>query len=329
MAGYGVRVFELSVMRGGRAGIALPVEDPLGDGVSQYERIVNALTVLSQPSPRTLTTVPSLRDIARWEPPTTVAQRDPRIWIESFETTLDGHVLVRLKHGLHGEYPEARGEDVAVDLSDKAPNRDFRALFLLPASGTEARLVVEAINRRCPVTMLLHWLAKADFERSPGAWTSMRAYQLSDRDKLKKMIRDSEKFEVRLKESRPATPGRRRGTRKTLSVEVESELQRHSLIAAVSDLIEHGADHEYVEKVERIAGLDPAELDQARLEFDGASVVVTDPETGRPKTIDPDRIREWFTYEIAPSPPTDDSDWIGLVRDLLGETLLEGTDIQV
>ena len=336
MADRGVRVFELTATSGVISGAALPVEDPVGNGVSLRERIVAAAERLAVPTPaggpgsrRTLTSVPAMGSMAKWEPPIVASDRDPQIWILATKTVANGHLLVTFKHGVYGEYDEAMGEEGAIDLRKKAPSRTYRALIMLPLFGTRGRLVVDAIGPRCPSTMLVHWLTKSDCESYPESWLRLNATLTADRDKLKRLIADSGKLEIELRETRPSMPGRRKGRAKTLKIEVDSELSHESVVSALYDVLNGGRDDEFVERLERIAGLNPEELDSARLQFDGASVVVTDPTTNQPRVVNPERVRDWFTYPNHATLGEDDSTWVDEVRKIVQGTLSEGTDIQV
>lgn len=336
MASTGMRVFELTASKGAtRPPLAAPLEDPLGTGRSAREHIEAAVAVLATPPDAsapdrrvTRTTAPNLRSMADWLPPTHPSKGAPQIWVSGARLVGSDQLLVTLKHGYYGEYDEAMGSDGSIDLSDHAPARTYRALFLFPSNGTDGRVVIDAIKRRCPITMLTHWISWATHAADSGNWLALKTVLLGDREHLKSFVRNSSKLTIELKETRPASPGRRRGTRTKLTMEVDSQLARAGVVDMLTEFIDGGEDAEYVERLEAYAGFDPSQLDDANLHFDDASVHVTGPDD-ETKRINLARLSDWFTYDVAVKAGCSDDDWVDAARLLLTGALSEGTDIQV
>lgn len=302
--------------------------DPLGTGVTLTDRMnVRAVDLIGK---GILTGVPELNRAHEWVVPDPPGRQEPQIQFTDARSTAEGHLFMRLRHGLYGDYDIAIGDGGEIDLRNSAAVREYRALMLTPANGEQGRLVVEAIDRRCPVTMLVRWLGYADFQADQNRWVQLKVKQVADRDRVRAMIKNAQEVTAELTQVQAGAPGGRRVDRR-LTTSVTSELARDKAISeALSWLTpdENRNARDYVLRIETIAGFKPDELDEVGLHFNSGALVVTDEEK-KEKRLDPESIRDKFTYEMSKNLPLEDEAWIRKVRDLLRGTLSEGTDIQI
>lgn len=326
---FGIRVFELRATEGPTHRVPLDLVRPFGEGsaavLEQLERLGQRLCERTEP----LSTIPRLHD-PEWVEPSDPGERDTQIYFEECARLPDGSLFVALEHGYLGEYAAARGRaGRSVDISDLSPVRTYRALFVAPTAGTEGRLVVETIGGRCPVTGLVNWLGWAGRENATGTgdrWLRVKAYQIADREHLRKMIANAAKVETELVERQPGKPGSRRPVKSRLIQDTSQ--QRASLLESAMSILNNEKDADFVTKVTRISGYDPAKLEEAGLHLDDASIVIHDAAGGTPKKINPELIREKFTYPL-PAVRLEKDAWVQAAVDRLRGTLIEGTDIQL
>lgn len=277
-----------------------------------------------------LTGVPDVLRPHEWQQPDDPQPQDPQIKFENVEFTPQGHLLVEFRHGVFSQFESALGVNDEVDLRNRAPVRKYRALLLMPQHGTQGRLVVETISGRCPVTMFLRWLAMAEYQAAPRAWVRLKSEQIGDRRRVRDMIREAEHVSAELSQVRPSMPGQKR-VRRRLVTEVDSHLGRTNLIEEALSWIDIDEDRhpeDYVLRIESIAGFDPEQLDEVGLRFNDATIVVVDADK-KEKRINPESVRDKFTYPVSRDLQADNTTWVARARTVLSGTLLEGTDIQV
>jgi len=317
-------VFDLKLTRGPRARTPLCVEDPCGDGVPFVDRLDAAVEELIRR--KVVTSIPKLDKPEQWEPPAAPEKGIPQIQVLKNEPWGEGHRLVRFLYGHFGQFETAIGEK-NVDLKRHAATAEFRALVLLPKEGKSARLVVETIDRACPVTILMHWLTRVDYElHRDAAHVRTRFPQMADRARVRAMADDAQKITATLKESRPGAPGSGDASTVTLTQTITSQEKKEAFVAEVAGWFDTTPDAKYVQRIEKIAGYKPEDLDRAGLRFNQGAVTITDSQ-GIERKIDPERIREKFTYRVSQNFQADDPTWLGRVKTTLVGSLLEGTDI--
>ncbi|MCG2800376.1 MAG: hypothetical protein L6367_17810 [Cellulomonas sp.] len=305
--------------------LAADVSNPLGDGVSFAARLEQDVSELIARG--LLTGVPNLAHQRDWTAPEFPAAGDVQLDFQAVERLAEGAALVKVRYGYFGEYETAMSSQGDVPMHDKAAATTFRALVLLPQGGTASRLVVEVHDRKCPVTALVSWLARVEFERDQDHWARLRVEQMGDPARLRELIRNAESITATLKQSRPGAPGVADGESVQLIHQTKSHLKRRSLITNLLSVMDHGPDEGFVQRVEEIAGYDPDELDRIGLRFNQASIEVEDAE-GHTKTLNPEAIRAKFTYEVSHELQPSDEVWLDRVKTELSGPLSEGTDIQ-
>src|SRR5690606_15044594 len=127
----GLRVFEAWATAGSTGRRHLEVADPLDDGVSLMDRVEER--VASMIGRGLLTGVPDLLHPDQWNPPFPPETQEPQVRFEDVRRTPQGHVFLRVQYGLYGEFDRAIGDDGGeVDLRNRTPVRDHRALLLMP-----------------------------------------------------------------------------------------------------------------------------------------------------------------------------------------------------
>ncbi|GMA22247.1 hypothetical protein GCM10025864_00060 [Luteimicrobium album] len=322
---FGARVFEFWVTRGPSKRTRLDLGEPGSASASAEDLLVACGESLMTRG--LVSGVPDLRRPAEWEEDPHPPRETPQLRCDDVRAVGPGQTLYKLKHGYHGEFDEALGRDGAVDISQRAPVHEYRALLFVPESGPEGRLVVETIARTCPITMLVRWLGYEGFRLDADRWLRPKVNQVADRRRIMELIRNAEKVTAELRQYRPSEPGRRRSVATKLTHHVDADYEREGLLREALRWAEGGGDSEYVVRIESIAGYSPEALDETGLRFDDAALVVENDE-GR-KTIRPDSIRALFTYEFSADLPLDDDSWIASARSLLSGTLSEGTDITI
>lgn len=319
--GYGFRVYSTGVCKGPRTTVRLDHGGPLPSGGSTLDRVERAMSALAAMG--TLSTAPNLDQPQSWEQPDP-HEGDIQMRVVGCERIPDGgHLLLKVKYGQFGEFQSAFGLEDEVDLTEKTANRTYRALLLTPASGTEARLVVETHGQRCPVTMLIRWIGRADYLDNTDEWTRLRVKQLMDKAKLAEMIKNSDSIEAILTEKHGTNDDRERVK---LSIKTKVASRKANYIETMLSWAQGDDTDGYVVRLEEIAGFDPEALDEARLRFTDARLVIT--EHGRDKTINPESVQAKFTYPVTEEIQPPDDVWLQKVRVQLTGALSEGTDIQ-
>lgn len=335
---YGFKLFELHATEGPRNRTRLDLgDDGLLDGEATPSgwkwATVHGKTLRKRPS--VLTGRPNINHPDDWEE-ATPTKGAPQLRITKVTKGKHGtHVFMTMRYGFYGEFDSAMGSSSEddVDLADKSPSDVYRALLVFPPTGHEGRLAVETINQRCPVDVLLSWLAWTAYkDANGGRWSRLRVKPLFDWRKLRAMAKEAEKFEAVFTRTDPKSPDGRADDI-ILRHKVSSTIRQKKVIDEVGDWFKRvsGDDDEgvgdYVGRLEDIMGLDSEELHKGGLHFDDAKIVVR--HQGETKTFNPESLNKVFVYQVSKDLQVDDATWRKRVYDKLTGPLSEGTDIQL
>ncbi|MFE9640471.1 hypothetical protein ACFYOC_15785 [Nocardiopsis alba] len=214
---------------------------------------------------------------------------------------IQGEVL----SGKVGSHDRAVSADEELDISDKAPSRNYHFILALPAKGDKGILAVEDISRSCPVTPLVRWIKWASKQEQEEAkkteegasWWRVSVKPISDEEHLREMIRQGrvEKIEV-VKKS--ITSARMRDTDKFRISGPLPESARERLMGLIRSWLkkensEEPRNVDPAENAKSMASILGPELES--LDLDDGWVILKD-QGGHSKRINPTRISEVFIY---------------------------------
>jgi hypothetical protein len=172
----------------------------------------------------------------------------------------------------------------------------FRAELFAPEEGLTALLAVETISNRCPVSMLSRWWGRLSYEQ--GEFIKVVFNQTVDGDRLREILRESERVEIELSSRGRERDGSRRAKRTKFIHEVTDHAKKRSLFTLLGDFASQNRGLD-VHTVEQIAGFEPEKFDEAGLRFENVALAVSDNDGKNRKVLRPDRIRALFTYPLS------------------------------
>jgi hypothetical protein len=324
MANYGYRVFQIE-LRALNTRSSASFENCQGEHYSVHaarilDRLLGQILVEDTPSRSDEEVGDDLGDPL-------AGRRAVRV-IESIQ---EGNTIwLKLHAGRYGDHAVGLGApgEEDVPLIGRAPAFEFRAIMHLPSTGKVGLLVVEDINRSCPMEPLRKLLRNGSQalceearERAktsdPGKpqlapmWWKLDVEPAVDVEAVDKLMTNGQTERIELRQYGLGGKGRgqRRQVRWTftapdLSYQEQAETRKLAATWGRDLLRFRRAD-----PVERKKIKVPSELDGARaiaailgpqieaLNFDDGYVVVSD-EEGRLKNISPTRLNEVFTYPL-------------------------------
>lgn len=171
--------------------------------------------------------------------------------------------------------------------------------------------MAETINGLCPVNVLLRWIARRDAELRGGPesdWRRISVTQLGDTEHLRELITNAKKTTVRIMQRRFSQRGRPSSVEHELVLnEVDdgqsAELAEEVLSWVSKDRRDTGA----VGRVMNVMGVSRKKLEQASFSFNYPEVILGDGE--ETKRLNPDQVRNMFTYRLSGDLRLDDVVW--------------------
>lgn len=326
---YGFRVYEAGLRRGAFGQTPLDWSEP-SPGSAPFLDTMEALLKDLQTRERTLSCIPNLQRPG--EDPTDTREGDPQMRVLEFDRHAPNRLSMKVRYGFRGEFDAAFGDEASdeVDLVHRTAGSVFRVEVVAPDGGYLALMAVETVEARCPITMITRWLGRAGYEANLQDWIKVVSHQVTDAEHIRRLIRDSDRVEVKLSKRGPQMDGGRRAKPTVLTTELVSEISKSQAFAeALRWASGEGSDGKSpVQRIEEIAGLSTEQLDELGLRFEDAALIVTDSEKKRPKTIKPEKIRAMFTYPLGNELRPDDYLWERAVVEKL-RALSEGLNMVV
>ena len=132
---------------------------------------------------------------------------------------------MRVKYGSAGSFPTLMGVDGDVDITDRAPAREYRVELLAPRDVGPGLMAVETISRVAPAVPLVQLLSIADMldPARPGGdpWFKLFATQVTDPDYLAELIKRTKNAELHLRSVDVGGEGDRTRTRYRLQAKLD------------------------------------------------------------------------------------------------------------
>jgi hypothetical protein len=305
---YGFRVFEVTLREGNRGRTPLLWQEPIPDEEHHRDRLeeLTRAHLLG----RTVFCQPNLDRMG--QDPDDAQHGDPLMRVVTVNRG-SGRLSVSARYGYKGEFDAGVREDGSeIDLHDMAAASTFRAELFVPEDGLTALLAVETISNRCPVSMLTRWWGRLSYEN--GEFIKVVANQTVDGDRMREILRQSERVEIELSSRGRERDGNRRAKSTKLIHEVTDQDAKGSLFSLAGDLASENRGFD-VHTVEAIAGFEPEKLDEAGLRFENVALVVSDNNGKNRKVLRPERIRAMFTYPLSHEFQASDQAWDHAVTD--------------
>lgn len=317
-----IRAFELFIHPKGLKTLPLDHADPRGDGIGSQKVLEE---VFGAALGQLRAGVPPTIRIDEWVEPANPDYGTPQLKINKISNVGDSghHLLIEFGYGHRGIHEEAAGITETVDIHDKAALSTFRALFLLPDSGSRGIVLVDSVNRKTPMELLCAWFRWLNKDEAKPL--NLKARQIADHNYLIRMLNEATSVRVRLEETAHGTVGKPR-VGSILEMRPSGEVKREQIVQQAIEWLGFDSERNYVSAMTEILDLSVEKLAEADLNFDTVKIVVSS-EKGD-KTISPDDVREKFDYEVNHAQIRDGEFWLSKVSEFYSSsTLSEGIDI--
>jgi len=210
-AAYGFRLFETTLRRGdGRKEVPFLVEE---DGQVSWRLTEHLMAALSEKLNQKQLGLPHSAGLTEDDvDPEEATRTEARFSLLDLQQRGE-HLVFTVRYGRPGGHDLAMSdpsldEDEDVDISRHAPSRVYRAVLVVPESGTSAVLAVGVIGRACPVRPVVRWFARwsRDWaEAQPAAsgqpaasWWKLHPVVLGDNARLDALLRQGDPQRVTL-----------------------------------------------------------------------------------------------------------------------------------
>lgn len=310
---YGYRLFVVEVTKGMRRKHESYEKAALGSGASEVQFIDSILRTCATLKDVTITEALKYREKSYDVPDGNSAVEDTTPFLRLLSYSHDGNRLdFSFRYGRKGSHDLAMAATTEGDaeLDDKAPTNPYRAHLYLPVSGSRAILAIESRNRTCPAHDFLKLIGVStklqDEERTDESkigWWRFIPSRMTDSLQWERFIMEGKAQSVSLIKYYMKSDGTRGSKEVTLRQDglPEGKLAQALAIGRYwigksddAELRSAGIDPDD-STVEQLAsmvevGVDPDEFDEAGFNWTGADGVT--------KFIDPDRVRDYFTYPV-------------------------------